>query len=506
MTYLLAKIGTHFELLFFKTPLKFGAKYNRTPLKFGAKYNRTPLKFGVECICEVIYMSNYLRRKIDIELSNWLKTKGHSPALISGIRQCGKSRSIKEFADCNFKYVNKINFWESPDAKSAFEGSLVVDDIIKKLSLQFTDFIFVPNQTILILDEIQDCPRARLALKSFKEDGRFEVVASGSYIGLNIEQKGNSSTPMPNGAEDIFYMKTMDFEEFLWANGYSDEQISVLLSYLKNKEPVPDNIHNKIKTLFKEYICVGGYPEVVEKYLETNNFSVAFRKNESLIFDIKGDPVKREKENGKPLFTATEISRIQKAFNLVLSFALADSKRFVLSRVSGNSNQRNDAIDYLLNSNIVFKANNVQNPSLPLAIKKIESDFKLFYADIGMMTTQCGYDTIRAIMQDTLGMNKGDVFEAAVADSLYKANIPLYYFGKNSGLEIDFVISYLGNSTLIEAKSKTGNTKSSKTVMSHPEHYGETHLIKFGDYNIGFENNILTLPYYLAFALAKDNF
>lgn len=448
-------------------------------------------------------MADYLKRKIDSELLNWYNTKGHAPALISGIRQCGKTRSILEFANNNFKYVNKINFWETPEAKNAFEGSLAVKDIIKKLSLQFPDFVFIPGETILILDEIQDCPRARLALKNFKEDGGIEVIASGSYIGLNIKQKGDSTVPMPNGAEDIIQMKTMDFEEFLWANEYSDEQIRDLLLYFENKEPIPDNVHNKLKELFKEYMCVGGYPEVVKKYLEANNFLVAFKKNESLIFDIKGDPVKRAKENGKPLYTATEISRIQKAFDLILSFALDDSRRFVFSRISGNGDQRNDAVDYLLNSNVAFKANNVQNPSLPLAIKKIESEFKLYYADIGMMTTQCGFDTIRAIMQNSLGMNKGDLFEAAIADSLYKANIPLYYFAKNSGLEIDFLISYQGHSTLIEAKAKTGNTKSSKTVMSHPEHYGETRLIKFGEYNIGFENNILSLPYYLAFALGK---
>lgn len=247
-----------------------------------------------------------------------------------------------------------------------------------------------------------------------------------------------------------------------------------------------------------------GFPEVVKKYIETNNFQVAFKKNQSLIFDVKGDPIKRKSNDGKSLYTAVEISRIQKAFDLILSFATSDSKRFILSRISGNSDQKNTAIDYLLNANIVFKANNVENPSLPLAIKKIEFSFKLFYADIGMMITQCGYDTIKGIMQESLGMNKGDIFEAAVADSLYKANIPLYYFAKNSGLEVDFLISYRGYSTLIEAKAKTGNSKSSKTVMSHPEHYGKTRLIKFGDYNIGFERDILTLPYYLAFALGKD--
>ena len=184
---------------------------------------------------------------------------------------------------------------------------------------------------------------------------------------------------------------------------------------------------------------------------------------------------------------------------------MTDNKRFVLSKINGNSYQRNDAVDYLLNANVVFKVNNVENPSLPLAIRKINSDFKLYYSDIGMMITLCGFDTLNSLMQEKLGMNKGDVFEAAVADSLYKADIQPFYFAKEGGLQIDFVIAYHGVSTLIEAKAKTGNTKSSKTVMAHPEHYGITRLIKFGDYNIGYENEILTLPYYLVFALGKKN-
>lgn len=354
------------------------------------------------------------------------------------------------------------------------------------------------------MDEIEDCPRARLALKSFKEDGRFEVIASGSYIGLNLSQNGNDAAPMPSGAQDIFCMKTMDFEEFLWAKGYREAQIDELLEYFWKKEKIPNAIHEKLRTLFKEYMRVGGCPETVSKFIEINNFSTAFKKNKSLVFDIKADPTKRKNENNKPIYTATEISRIQKAFDLILSFASNGNKRFVVSKISGNSSQRNDAVDYLLNASIAFKVNNVENPSLPLAIRKIESDFKLYYADIGIATTLCGFDTIGALMRDTLGMNKRDLFEAAIADSLYKANAPLYYFAKTSGLQIDFVISYSGYSTLIEAKAKSGNVKSSKTVMAHPDHYGVTKLIKFGDYNIGYENNILTLPYYLAFALGKS--
>ncbi len=448
-------------------------------------------------------MGKYLKRKIDKTLKEWLQNKHHSPALVYGIRQCGKSRSILEFAKSNFSNINLINFWKTPDIKHVFDDSLEVDDIIRKLSFRNTDFKFIPGKSILILDEIQDCPRARLALKSFKEDGRFDVIASGSYIGLNLTQTGDS-TPRPNGSEDVFCRKTLDFEEFLWATGFSEEQIDFLFEYFQNKEKIPDIIHSKLKSLYKEYRCVGGYPETVRQYLDSMNFSVAWNKNKSLLFDIKGDPVKRRDRQGKPLYTATEVSRIQKAFDFVLSSALSDKRNFIASKISGNGYQRKDAIDYLLNAGIIFKANNVENPSIPLAIKKIESQFRLYYADIGRMTTLCGLDTIRALRQDKLGRNKGSLFEAAVADSFYKADIPIYYFAKSSGLEIDFVISYQGYSTLIESKAKSGATKSSKTVRSHPEHYGQTKLIKFGDYNIGYENNILTLPYYLAFLLGKN--
>ena len=443
----------------------------------------------------------YFRRKIDSQLNDWLRNKGHSPALIYGVRQCGKSESIKQFANKNFKYINSIDFWKTPNAAFAFNDSLEVDQIIKSISSIFPNFKFIPYETVLILDEIQDCPRARLALKSFKEDGRFEVIASGSYIGLNVM---NSKTPKPEGSEDFFEMKTMDFEEFLWALGYNDDFINELLECFKTKTQVSNTIHNQMKRLFNEYICVGGYPEAVLNFIETNSFTKPFNKVKNLIIDIKGDPAKRLDDNKKVIYSATEIARIQKAFDLIASFVVNDNHRFIASRISGNSYQRDDAVNYLLNSSVAYKANNVEVPALPLKIRKIESDYKLFYADIGIMINELGYDTIRGVIQSDFGMNKGYLYEAIVADSLYKAGVPLYYFAKDSGLEIDFVISYKGCATLIEAKAKTGNTKSSKQVMNHPEHYGKTKLIKIGDYNISEVEDIITIPHYLTFALGKD--
>ena len=447
----------------------------------------------------------YFKRKIDKELENWLKVNGHSPALITGVRQCGKTSSIKRFANDNFKNVVYINFWETPKMKQAFEESLNVDDIISTLTYLNSNFKFIPYETVIIFDEIQDCAKARLSLKSFKEDKRFEVIASGSYIGLNIENKGKANTPKPNGSEDVFTMKTLDFEEFLWAIGYDEDKINFLVDCIKEKKKITNLIHKTMKELYKTYISIGGYPEVISSFLNNNkNYNIAFKKISSLIFDIKGDPSKRTDENGKPLYTQYEIARIQNSFDLIPSFLLKDNKKYVVSKIDGgNGLQKQDAINYLVNANLVFKVNNLTNLSLPLKSSAILNDFKLFYSDIGLFIGNSGFDTIEGLMNDTLGMNKGYLYEATVADNLFKANIPLYYFKKSSGLEVDFIISYQGYPTLIEVKAYNGNVKSSKTILNNPNHYGKARLIKFGDYNIGFSDNFVTLPYYLIFALDR---
>ena len=443
----------------------------------------------------------YLKRKIDQELERWLQNPFHSPALLTGIRQCGKTESIRHFANEHFAYVNEVNFWKNPDAKDCFGGALVVDDMIRSLSMEFPSFRFVPGKTLLFLDEIQDCPRARLALKSFKEDGRYQVIASGSYIGLNLVGEVLNATPKPNGAEDVFRMYTMDFQEFLWAKGVEEKSLDFLKEHFRNRTPIPEASHQRLLTLYREYLCVGGFPETVKIFLTQNSFKAAYDKNRSLIFDIKGDASKRKDEEGKPMFTVSEVARIQQAFDLVSSIALSENKRFVASRIDGNGLQRTNAVNYLINANVVFPVKNVTVPALPLSVNRIENDYKLFYADIGLLTASFDFDEIKATYYDALGLSKGYVYEAAIAESLYKQGMSLYYFGKSSGLKIDLVISYQGNATLVEAKAKSGNAKSAKMVLSHPEHYGKTKLLKIGAYNITSTGEILTMPYYLTYLL-----
>lgn len=448
----------------------------------------------------------YFKRKIDALLDDWLNKDNKSPALIVGIRQCGKTETIQEFAKRNKLQLIELNFWTNPEFCSDFDGKLDVDTIISNISLRFPDSFIDPKKTLIFFDEIQDCPKARLSFKNFKNDGRYHVIGSGSYLGINGYVIGDV-TPAPTGYESVFQMHTMDFEEFLWAMGYKEEQINLLVESFNNKTPIPPNVHELYKELFLKYACIGGFPKVIKEYLKTHKIIDAFRELNSTVFDMKTDFGRRKDKKGNPVFKKAEVSRIQSVFDLIPTFLAKENKRFIVSNVAGSKQyDKKDAIEYLRQAHIVAKVYNVEIPSLPLIGEKIESQFKLFPEDIGIVIAMYGIDTVVAINKGDLGQGKGAIYEALVFDSLNKAGIEPYYFAKESGLEIDFVIAYNGYATLIEAKAKTGNTKSSKTVMKHPEHYGKTKLIKIGDYNISEEGDIITIPHYLTFVLGKTKY
>ena len=446
----------------------------------------------------------YFERKIDKWLMNWKNKTKKSPALIVGIRQCGKTESILEFGKKNYKNIVRVNFWENPDYCSDFDGKLDVDEIISNLSLRYPSIQIDPSNTLLFFDEIQECPKARLAFKNFEIDGRYDVIGSGSYLGINGYVIGDS-TPAPTGYEDVYHMHTMDFEEFLWANQYTKQQINELYNYFINNKKIPENTHNLYKDIFLKYICVGGFPKAIKEYIITHNIMEAFRVTQSTVFDMKTDFGRRKDKNGNPLFKPSEVARIQHVFDLIPTFLAKDNKRFIVSKISkGSSFEKLDAIENLVQSHISYKVHNLETPSLPLKGNVINSQFKLFPENIGILNSLYGIETVAAMNKGNLGQGKGAIYEAIVFEALNKAGIDTFYFAKESGLEIDFVICYKSETHLIESKFKNGNVKSSKTVMKHPEHYGKTKLIKIGDYNIGFENDILTIPHYLTFMLGKN--
>ena len=449
----------------------------------------------------------YLRRKIDDWLSKWKSQDSKIPALVVGIRQCGKTESIKNFASKHFKNIIYMNFWNNPEYISLFDKSIEVNDLIQDITIQFPETKIDKDKTLIFFDEIQECPRARLSFKNFKSDGRYYVIGSGSYLGINGYVIGDA-TAAPTGCEQVYNMNTMDFEEFLWASNYDEKNINELYLHFKKREKVPESSHNKYKKLFKQYLCVGGFPESVTEFLKTHNIADSITIMNRIVFDMKTDFGRRKDKNNQPVFKAHEVARIQNVFDLIPTFLAKESKRFITSKISnGSSIDKSTAIEYLVQSHIVYKVHNLDIPSLPLKGNKIDSQFKLFPTDISILTNMYGVETIQAIYFDKLGIGKGAIYEALVFDSLYKANIDTFYYAKDTGLEIDFVICYDNYSYLVETKAKDGNAKSCKTVMKNKDHYGITKLLKIGDYNVGEENDILTIPHYMTFLLGrKDDF
>lgn len=448
-----------------------------------------------------------LKRKIENTLIKWKEKAGHNPLVIMGIRQCGKTFIALEFAKNNYKHVVYINFVKQPERITAFTGSKEIDNILLNLSSQMPNAHFVPNETCIILDEIQDCPDARTSLKFFKEDGRFDVIATGSLLGVSgygERQKketmrqgdiilGKNSIPV--GSETIIRMFPLDFEEFLWANGIGKEVIEALRRCHQTETPVPEGIHVAMKSLLYRYIAVGGLPSAVNKLLETNNMGEVDKLLKSIIIEYKDDMVKYASDENK--------AHIRECFESVPRQLSKENKKFQFSIVKpgGRSSVYLGSLQWLEDAGIVQRCYNTTITELPLEGNAIDSVFKVYVTDIGILTTMLGGSTRADILQGQLGGFKGAIFENLMAETLHKKGQNLYYFHKDSGLELDFLIRYNNHCTPIEVKASSAQAKSLATVMKHPEKYHVSQAIKFGNYNIGRENGILTLPTYMQFLL-----
>ncbi len=445
-----------------------------------------------------------LARRIDKWLADWKKTPCHKPALIKGVRQSGKTYSIKKFAKANYDSVVYLNFWNNPDFIDAFEGELGIDNVIKELSVKMRLPKLKPGSTVFIYDEVQDCPRALLSLKTNVDERRFDFIASGSYLGVNGYVVGDG-TPKPVGCVEEFDMRTMDFEEFLWAKGLKDEQISFIKEAFSKRKPLTESMHKSFSSLFREYLCVGGFPEAVKKYILTNDIGSSLRITRRITRDLQDDFGRRRDKNKQTIFMPNEVTRIRNAFSLIPSFLGKENKRYVISKINGKGakDAGKDAIEYLKDTGMILKVHNLEVPSLPLSVNVIGNQYKVFPTDIGMLVSMLEDGMTNAIMSGNLGIGKGMLYEGLVAETLHKMGGKLYYFSKESGLELDFVVNIDGESTILEVKSVNGNAKSAKTIMKHPDHYGKTNLIMIKDSNLNVENGVLTIPHYMTFLLFK---
>lgn len=438
-----------------------------------------------------------LKRKIEQRLTAWKNTPNKKPLIIKGCRQCGKTFSVLEFAKRNYTHVVYLNFFENPDYTSVFSGSLEIDNIIMMLSaLLGKSAVFVPGETVIVLDEIQDCPEARTALKFFRIDGRFDVIGTGSLLG--VKGYGKEPKSIPVGSETVIDMYPLDFEEFLWANGISDALIQMLKQHLENETPVPEALHNRMRQLLLQYTIVGGMPDAVQTFVDTRQMDEVLRIQRDIVRSYEDDMVKYAERKDK--------SRIKECFQSIPKQLSKENKKFQYSVVKKGSTAAKYAgsLQWIEDAGIIARCYNLSITELPLDGNAVEDVFKVYMRDCGLFVSMLEDGTQFDILQGNLFGYKGAIFENLIADIFGKMGRKLYYFHKDSGLEVDFVIRHHGVCTLVEVKAATGNTKSTKTILRHPEKYHVHHAIKLGDYNVGRNEQILTLPLYMAFLLTNN--
>ena len=446
-----------------------------------------------------------LKRKIETYLAGWKSTENRKPLVIKGIRQCGKTFIVRKFANENYESVIYINFILEPDKKSAFIGNIDVDTITLNLSALIPDSRFIEGKTCIILDEIQECKEARTSLKSFHIDGRFDVIATGSLLGVKgygnkkkkDSEEGQDSVPV--GYETIIDMYPLDFEEFLWANGIGDAVVDSVKSCFKNEKPVPEGIHKAMMELLYRYVIVGGLPEAVNCFLETKNIGLIYKVQRNLITEYEEDMVKYADDADKP--------RIRECFESIPRQLAKENKKFQYSviRKGGRASQYIGSIQWLEDAGIARRCYNLQATELPLEGNSIQDCFKVYTTDIGILMAMLDYGAQADILKGNLYGYKGAIFENLMADFLCKSGQRLYYFHKDSGLELDFLVRFRNECVILEVKARGGKAKSMATILKNKGTYHVNNAIKLGRYNVGREGAILTIPLYMGF-LIEDRF
>ncbi len=427
-----------------------------------------------------------LKRKIYQKLLDWKKTKHNECLLIKGARQVGKSFIIREFGRKNYQSFIELNFYQHPEYISIFDGDLTPDEIYKRISLQLSGVNFIEGETLIFLDEIQHCPNARTAIKFLAQDNRYDVISSGSLLGLHYKE----IVSIPVGYEKQIDMYALDFEEFLWAYGYDDVAINNLKEYFLSKEKIPYAIHDKFQQIIREYLVVGGMPDVVNVFFETQNFQAVHQKQIDLLREYEEDIKKYAK--------TTDRQKIKDCYYSIPRQLAKEYTKFQYSTVSPRSTAKKyeNALEWLDDAGMIQCVYNVSTPQLPLRAYEKQNEFKVYATDIGLTTALFGFETQAALAQDLLkGPAKGGIYENLIFDMLVKRGVNLHYIKKeNSTQEIEFLVEQNCSIIPIEVKSKKGETHSLNEFLKE---WNPPYSYKLTSTNIGEAENKITMPHYM---------
>lgn len=441
------------------------------------------------------YKMPYLTRKIEQKLLQWKSDSDHKPLIVKGARQIGKTASIRHFGKRQYKNFVEINFILQEKFRSIFDDGYDVDTIIQNITFIDPSISIIPYQTLLFFDEIQACSKGATSLKSFALDKRYDVICSGSLMGINYEEIESNSV----GSKEDYVMYSLDFEEFLWAKGYQPTQIESLYEHMRQIQPLSTAQMKALYQVFLEYMVVGGMPAIVSRFISQKNYSHILQMQQQILLDYEEDITKYAQGLDK--------AKILNVYRMIPVFLGKSNKKFQISKVAKGARNRDytGVLEWLENAGIINICYNLSQPELPLKGNYDPMDRKLYFGDPGLLMGSLDEESQEDLRYNkNFNIYKGALFENIMADMLTKEGLPLYFYrNEKATVEMDFMARDRDSLVPIEVKAQDGSTISLNrliTSQNYPDiHYG----IKLGNKNIGFNGSFYTFPYFLAFLLKR---
>lgn len=436
-----------------------------------------------------------LKRKIDIYLKEWKNSKNRKPLIIKGARQIGKTTSIEKFGRENYKSFIEINYISMPQYKQIFQDGYTTENIIKNISLLNSEYKFIPGDTLIFFDEMQEYPDTATSLKFFNEDGRFDVICSGSLMGINYNQIHSNSV----GNKEDYTMRSLDFEEFLWAKGYSEEQIESLYTCMKGVKPLTNTQFDVMMNNFKDYLITGGMPEIVSTFIDNKNFSGILNMQQKLLADYEEDITKYAGGLDK--------SKILDAYKKIKIFLGNDNKKFQITKLKDGARNREyvGVIDWMDRAGIINISYALDHLEMPLKANYNPDNYRLYFGDTGLLIGSLDEESQSDLRNNqNFGTYKGALYENIVAEMLTKAGFDLFFYrDEQSKIEMDFIIRDEKSIIPVEVKAGDNATYSLNRLIDEKQYKNIKYGIKLCNKNIGFNGKFYTFPYFMTFMLKR---
>ena len=432
-----------------------------------------------------------LKRTIEQKLLAWKNDKKHKALLLTGQRQIGKTFSIRKFANENYENFVEINFIINESARTIFDDVSDVDMIITNLTA-FTKKKLVAGKTLIFLDEIQECPNARTAIKFLVDDGRFDYIESGSLLGVKYKEVKS----YPVGYETIVQMYPLTFEEFLYANGVGEEIIDYLKKAYEEKTPISDSIHQTMIKLFQYYMIVGGMPDAVQRFVDSHDIGQVIEIQKSILELYRQDISK---------YAINDKTKIKEIFDSIPEELNDKNKRFVLSKLSKSARMERyeNSFLWLKDAGVALPCYNVNEPVVLLKINEKHNLFKLYMADTGLLCAALFENVQYEILKGNLEVNIGSIMENIFAQILTANGFKLRYFDKKGKCELDFVVQKENEICPLEIKS--GNSYKAHPTLSYAlNNWNISNAYVFCKGNIEVDEKIIYLPWYMSMFFKKD--